>query len=155
LKAVIQRVSEASVTVGEEIVSAIGGGMLILLGVHRDDTEEDADILADKIAVLRIFNDDNGKMNLSLKEKQQNPECLVVSNFTLYGDTRKGRRPSYVHSAGAEKAEKLYHRFMDRMRKTHNITVSSGIFGAMMEVRLTNDGPVTIIIDSFALRKQP
>ena len=140
MRALVQRVSRASVTVDGETVSAIGGGLLVLLGVTHTDTEADADWLADKVRALRVFPDTEGKMNESLGDR----ELLCVSQFTLYGDTRKGNRPSYVAAARPEQAEPLYDRFCERAR------AKGGVFGAMMDVALVNDGPVTLVIDSPA-----
>lgn len=143
--AVIQRVSESKVQVDSKTVGEIGQGLLILLGVFDGDLETDGQFLADKIAGLRIFNDENGKMNLSLKDV--GGSALVVSQFTLCGDWRKGRRPSYIHAAAAAEGERLYEDFMDRLR-SHGRPVESGKFGAMMDVHLINDGPVTFVLDS-------
>jgi len=145
MKAVIQRAKNASVTVDENIVGEINHGLVVLLGVTHDDTEEDVQYLVNKIIHLRIFEDDEQKMNLSLKDT--NGSILSVSQFTLYADTRKGRRPSFVHAAKPEEAIRLYETFNEALRK-ENIHVETGEFGAMMDVTLTNDGPVTIIIDS-------
>ena len=145
MKAVIQRVSEASVTVDGVVTGEIGPGLVILLGVtHRDETA-DADYLVDKIINLRIFNDAEGKMNRSLGDA--GGKLLVVSQFTLYGNTRKGRRPSFIEAAAPELAEQLYEYFM-RQAAARGVAVEKGIFGAMMTVKIFNDGPVTIIIDS-------
>jgi D-tyrosyl-tRNA(Tyr) deacylase len=141
MKAVLQRVSRASVTV----VGQIGRGILVLLGVEPDDTEEDARQLADKAIALRIFDDADGKMNLSLEEI--GGSLLVVSQFTLLGDCRKGRRPSFIGAAAPELAEKLYNTFIGAAG-SKGITVASGRFRAMMDVELVNDGPVTLIVDS-------
>ena len=148
MRAVVQRVTSSSVKVGDKVVGEIGRGFLVLLGVARDDREEDADYLAEKIANLRIFNDEQGKMNLSLVDT--GGAMLVVSQFTLYGDTRKGRRPSYIDAAEPEKANALYEYFTERAR-AQGIKVETGVFQAMMQVSLINDGPVTILLDS---RKQ-
>ena len=145
MRAVIQRVSRAKVTVAKNIVGEIGQGLLILLGVTHEDDAADVDFLVDKIVKLRIFNDADGKMNLSLADIQG--ELLVVSQFTLYGDTRRGRRPSFVSAASGETARRLYESFVSKAaRKVEK--VATGEFGAMMNVELVNDGPVTIIIDS-------
>lgn len=148
MRAVIQRVSGASVEVDRRAVGEIGEGVVVLLGVARDDTEVEADYLADKIINLRIFNDEHGKMNLSLLDTGGG--MLVVSQFTLYGDARRGRRPSYIDAAGPEKANALYEYFVGQVR-SRGVRVETGVFQAMMKVRLTNDGPVTILLDS---RKQ-
>ncbi|WP_298407276.1 D-aminoacyl-tRNA deacylase [uncultured Chloroflexus sp.] len=149
MRAVIQRVSEASVTVNGSVVGAIGHGLLILLGVTQTDTLADVDLLAEKIAHLRIFGDHEGKFNLSLIDV--GGAALVVSQFTLYADTRKGRRPSFTAAARPEIAEPLVDAFADALR-ARAIPVATGVFGAMMHVALINDGPVTIVIDSAELR---
>ncbi|MEK6321710.1 MAG: D-aminoacyl-tRNA deacylase [Acidobacteriota bacterium] len=145
MRAVIQRVSEASVEISNEVVGEIGAGLLVLLGVARDDTRDDADYLAEKITNLRIFADDEGKMNRSLLET--GGAMLVVSQFTLYGDVRRGRRPSYCDAAEPAKANELYEYFVERVR-SFGVTVETGVFQAMMKVSLTNEGPVTILLDS-------
>lgn len=143
--AVIQRVTQGKVTVAGSTVGSIGAGLVVLLGVQNDDAEKDADFLADKISGLRIFNDEKGKMNLSVRDV--NGSALVISQFTLCGDTRKGRRPSFIHAADSEKGEQLYEYFMDRLSKK-SVPVESGTFGAMMDVELVNEGPVTFALDS-------
>ncbi|HEX8399350.1 MAG TPA: D-aminoacyl-tRNA deacylase [Pyrinomonadaceae bacterium] len=148
MRAVVQRVSRASVTVDGEITGKIGKGLLVLLGVSTDDEESDAVYLLDKIINLRIFEDAAGKMNLSLAETSG--ELLVVSQFTLYGDTRRGRRPSYIEAAAPEKANQLYEFFVREARKQIG-GVETGRFQAMMDVELVNDGPVTILLDSRKL----
>ena len=145
MRAVVQRVSRASVTVGGEITGSIGRGILLLLGVGADDAERDAVYLVEKTLNLRIFEDENDKMNLSLTDI--GGELLVVSQFTLYGDTRRGRRPSFIDAAPPETANRLYEFFVDECRKTLP-RVETGKFQAMMDVELVNDGPVTILIDS-------
>ncbi|HJQ69944.1 MAG TPA: D-aminoacyl-tRNA deacylase [Blastocatellia bacterium] len=145
MRAVVQRVTEAKVAVDARTVGKIDRGLLVLLGVARDDTEGDADYLADKIANLRIFNDEEGKMNRSVVETDGG--LLVVSQFTLYGDVRRGRRPSYTDAAEPERANALYEYFVARSRG-YGIKVETGVFQAMMEVSLINDGPVTILLDS-------
>lgn len=145
MRAVIQRVSEASVEVSNEVVGEIDRGLLVLLGVARDDTSTDADYLAEKIVNLRIFSDDEGKMNRSLLETRGS--MLVVSQFTLYGDVRRGRRPSYSDAAEPARATEIYEYFVDRAR-SFGLKVETGVFQAMMQVRLINDGPVTILVDS-------
>jgi D-aminoacyl-tRNA deacylase len=145
MKAVVQRVKKSSVSVDNIVVGEIGRGLLVLLGVDRQDKEEDALFLADKITGLRIFEDDQGKMNVSLAEI--GGEMLVVSQFTLLGDCRKGRRPSFVAAAPTVKAEYLYEVYIDRVRQ-NGISVQTGKFQAMMEVSLINDGPVTLIVES-------
>ena len=145
MRAVVQRVTGANVEVSGEVVGEIGPGLLVLLGVARDDSGEHADYLADKCANLRIFDDEMGKMNRSLLEV--GGAMLVVSQFTLYGDVRRGRRPSYIEAAEPDKANALYEYFVQRVRE-QGIKVQTGIFQAMMRVSLTNDGPVTILLDS-------
>lgn len=145
MKIVLQRVKSAHVDVAGETVGAIGTGLLILLGVTHSDGEEDAQYLAEKIVQLRIFPDAERRMNRSLLEV--GASLLVVSQFTLYGDCRKGRRPSFDHAAPPEQARALYEYFIQRL-KSSNITVESGVFQAEMEVHLINDGPVTFILDS-------
>jgi D-tyrosyl-tRNA(Tyr) deacylase len=145
MRAVVQLVKQSNVTVDQQIVGAIGKGFLILLGVNQDDTEQQATYLADKIANLRVFEDDDGKMNLSLLDT--GGSALVVSQFTLYGDCRKGRRPSYSKAAGPEQANSLYEFFIGQLRNK-GIEVATGQFQAMMEVSLINDGPITILLDS-------
>jgi D-aminoacyl-tRNA deacylase len=145
MRAVVQRVAHARVLVNQETVGEIGRGLLILLGVAHDDTVEQARWLADKTVGLRIFEDGEGKMNLGLLEVRG--AALVVSQFTLYGDCRKGRRPSFVDAAQPEIAIPLYQAFIDAIR-AHGIRTESGRFGAMMDVELVNQGPVTLILDS-------
>jgi D-tyrosyl-tRNA(Tyr) deacylase len=145
MRAVVQRVSRASVSVAGEVTGAIGPGLLVLLGVRAGDTEKAADYLADKVANLRIFADDNDKMNRSVQDLSGS--ILVVSQFTLYGDCRKGRRPSYNDAAPPDLAEGLYNYFVESL-KVSGLTVATGRFQAMMEVELINDGPVTILLDS-------
>ena len=145
MRAVVQLVSQAEVRVENRVIGKIGRGILVLLGVGENDSEKDARRLADKILHLRIFADSDNKMNLSLKDIAG--EILVVSQFTLYGDCRKGRRPSYSKAAEPEKANNLYETFIDIIKQS-NLTVASGRFQAMMEVNLTNDGPVTLLLDT-------
>mgnify|MGYP006291716345 CR=1 FL=1 len=145
MKAVIQRVRESSVTVEGACIGKIQKGLMVLLGVAKGDTFRDADFLVDKIIHLRIFEDEQGKMNLSLKDT--GGALLVVSQFTLLGDCRKGRRPSFVQAAAPGKAEKLYEYFIDKA-KENDISVETGRFRAMMEVSLINDGPVTLLVES-------
>lgn len=145
MKAVIQRVRRASVTVDGVVSGAIGGGLLVLLGVGKGDTESAADYLAAKIAGLRIFPDAEGKMNLSLVDA--GGAMLVVSQFTLYGDCRKGRRPGFDGAAPPDEARRLYEYFVSRIRAA-NIPVETGVFQAHMDVELLNDGPVTLIVES-------
>jgi len=145
VRAVIQRVSEASVAVGGRRIAAVGPGVLILLGVGRGDDERDASYLADKIAHLRILADDEQKMNRSLLDAAG--EALVISQFTLHGDCRKGRRPGFTRAAPPEEAERLYEYFASEL-SARGVPTRTGEFGAMMAVSLVNDGPVTLIIDS-------
>ena len=146
MRAVVQRVKRASVTVKNETVGSIGQGVMILLGVEASDTQEDIDWLCGKICRMRIFNDAAGVMNLSLEES--GGEALVVSQFTLHASTKKGNRPSYIKAARPEQAEPMYEQFKTKLSGMLNQPVASGIFGAMMDVELVNDGPVTILIDS-------
>jgi len=146
MRAVIQRVSESSVKINGQITGKIGRGLLILLGIEENDTNEDIEWLSGKITRLRIFNDDQGIMNLSVKEV--NGEILVVSQFTLHASTKKGNRPSYIKAAKPEIAIPLYNQFLDQLAKDLEKPVQSGVFGAMMEVSLVNDGPVTILMDT-------
>ncbi len=145
LRAVVQRVSKASVTVADKIVGAIDAGILLLLGVADDDTQKDVIYLAEKVIGLRIFNDADKKMNLSLKEVSGS--ILVVSQFTLYGDCRKGRRPSFVKAAKPEKANELYQSFVAELRG-QGFVVETGQFQKEMEVLLVNQGPVTLLLES-------
>ncbi len=145
MRAVIQLVKKASVSVEDTAISNIGYGLLVLLGVHRNDTRKDAKMMADKIAHLRIFPDRGKLMNLSVLDV--GGEILVVSQFTLFGDCRKGRRPSYSEAAPPELAEELYERFIRETEK-HDIKVASGKFQAMMDIELVNQGPVTLLLDS-------
>jgi D-tyrosyl-tRNA(Tyr) deacylase len=145
MRAVVQRVSGAAVVVEGKTVGAIGAGLMILLGITHGDGEEQARWMANKIAGLRIFEDDAGKMNRSLLEVGGG--ALVVSQFTLYGDCRKGRRPSFTSAARPEIAEPLCERFMDLLREAGIIRVESGIFGAHMQVEIHNDGPVTLVLE--------
>lgn len=145
MRAVVQRVSSASVTVDGRVAGAIEAGVLVLLGVGQGDGESECAWLANKIASLRIFGDGDGRMNRSLLDEGH--AALVVSQFTLYGDVRKGRRPSFVHAAPPELAEPLYERFCERLAAA-GVPVERGVFQAMMDVALVNDGPVTLIIDT-------
>jgi D-tyrosyl-tRNA(Tyr) deacylase len=138
VRALVQRVSRAAVRVDGEIVGAIGEGLLVLLGVTHEDDEAACDKLADKVRALRVFSDEEGRMNVALEDR----EVLVVSQFTLYGDARKGTRPSYVAAARPEHAEPLYARFCERLG------AQGGVFGAHMEVELVNDGPVTLLLEA-------
>jgi D-aminoacyl-tRNA deacylase len=145
VRAVVQRVARASVTVDGVEVSSIGSGLLVLLGVGTDDEQADVTWLADKVAQLRIFPDNSSVMNRSVEES--NGAVLVVSQFTLHGDARRGRRPSYIAAAAPEKAEGLYEAFIEALR-ARGLEVAEGVFQAMMQVELVNDGPVTILLDS-------
>jgi D-tyrosyl-tRNA(Tyr) deacylase len=145
VRAVVQRVAEASVRVEGAVVGSIGPGLLVLLGVGKGDAEKDAEALAEKVAHLRVFADEAGQMNRSLLET--GGEALVVSQFTLYGDARKGRRPSFVDAAPPEEASRLYGLFCARLRAA-GLRVEEGVFRALMEVALVNHGPVTILLDS-------
>ena len=148
MRAVVQRVSRASVSVDGRNIGSIGKGLLVLLGVSVRDGEKDIQYVADKMLNLRIFDDADGTMNLSAKDVSA--ELLVVSQFTLYGDTRRGRRPSYIDAASPNDAKALYERYVEECRKVLT-KVETGQFQAMMQVELINDGPVTIIIDSEKL----
>jgi|SRR3990172_10957571 len=145
MRAVIQRVKWARVTVDGKLCGEIPQGVVILLGIAKDDREEDADYLAAKLVHLRVFSDNEGKMNLSLKDI--GGAALIISQFTLYGDCRKGRRPSFTDAAEPGRAEELYHYFIAQIQK-EGIKTASGQFQAMMEVTLLNDGPVTLLLDS-------
>ena len=145
MRAVVQRVTRASVTIEGDIVGEIGNGFVVLLGVARDDTQSDADYLADKVAALRIFDDEDGRMNLSVRDVGGG--VLIVSQFTLYGDVRRGLRPSWSDAAAPEIAEPLYEYFVGKMRESE-VHIATGSFRRMMEVELVNDGPVTILLDS-------
>ena len=138
MRALVQRVTRASVSVDGTLISSIGPGLLVLLGIHREDTPAAVDWVADKVRALRIFPDAQGRMNEPLGER----EVLCVSQFTLYGETRRGNRPSFVAAAGPEVAEPLYERFCERL------AARRGVFGAMMAVELVNDGPVTVLVES-------
>jgi len=143
--AVIQRCSRGKVTVSERVVGEIDNGLVILLGVQKGDTEKDADFLVNKISGLRIFSDENDKMNLSIKDV--NGSALVISQFTLCGDTKKGRRPSFIKAATPDDGNRLYEYFMSEMKKS-GVPIESGEFGAMMDVALVNNGPVTFVLNS-------
>lgn len=144
MKLVIQRVSEAKVEVNNEVVGKIGKGFLVLFGAGEGDTKEQAEFLAEKLCNLRVFSDENDKMNLSIKDIDG--ELLVVSQFTLYADCKKGNRPSFINAAAPEEANELYEYFMDKCKNLVK-NVQKGIFGADMKVSLLNDGPVTIILE--------
>jgi D-aminoacyl-tRNA deacylase len=145
MRAVVQRVKSSSVTVDGRVVAEIGDGLLVLLGVAKPDKSDDADYLAEKIVNLRIFEDEDGKLNRSVLST--GGQMLVVSQFTLLGNCNKGRRPSFVHAAGQDHAVKLYERFIEQVRKK-GVSVKTGRFRATMEVGLINDGPVTLIVES-------
>jgi len=145
VKVVVQRAKDAQVTVEGDVVGKIKTGVMVLVGITHDDTETDAEYLAEKIAHLRIFEDESGKMNYSLLDIEG--EVLSVSQFTLYGDCRKGRRPNYMNAAKPDYANKLYEMFNQKL-KEKGLHVETGTFGAMMDVQFTNDGPVTLIIES-------
>lgn len=145
MRAVIQRVKSSEVAVQNEKIAAIDSGLLILLGIGREDDETDIDYLINKIINLRIFEDAEGKMNLSALNL--NKSIMVVSQFTLYGDCKKGRRPSFFNAAPPDRAEQLYDTFVEEIRK-QNLVVATGKFQAMMDISLVNDGPVTLLIDS-------
>ncbi len=145
MRAVVQRVSESRVVVDERICGAIGSGLLVLLGVEDDDLERDVVYLAEKIAHLRIFRDQEDKMNLSVMDI--NGGVLVISQFTLFGDCRRGRRPSFSKAASPDKADAFYRLFIEKLT-SYGLTVREGIFQAMMKVYLCNDGPVTVLLDS-------
>ena len=148
MRAVVQRVASASVKVEDEVVGQIERGFLVLLGVGTDDSDADAVTLAEKVAGLRVFEDDDRKMNLALNDVDG--QMLVVSQFTLMGDCRKGRRPAFVAAAPPDKADRLYQSFVAELRG-HGLTVATGQFQASMQVQLTNDGPVTLMLDSTKL----
>ncbi len=145
MRAVVQRVSSASVTVDGNVVGKINNGFLVLMGVCMEDTEKDLDYIYKKVVGLRVFQDENDQMNLGLEDV--GGELLVISQFTLYGDARKGRRPSFIQAARPEQANKLYEEFIAKA-EADGIKCEKGIFGADMKVELVNDGPVTILLDS-------
>jgi D-tyrosyl-tRNA(Tyr) deacylase len=146
MRIVIQRVSSAQVSIGGEIFNKIEKGFLILLGIEHEDTTLDADWLIQKVIGMRIFSDENEKMNHSILDVLG--EFLVISQFTLHASTKKGNRPSFINAAKPEQAIPLYEYFLENLKKSSNLTVKSGVFGADMKVSLCNDGPVTIILDS-------
>jgi D-tyrosyl-tRNA(Tyr) deacylase len=146
MRAVIQRVSQANVMIGNIKKAQIGNGLLVLLSVEEADSESDIQWLAQKVTNMRIFDDENSVMNLSLMDKKA--ELLIVSNFTLHASTKKGNRPTYIRAAKREISEPIYEKFVQYLAKTYSIDVKTGIFGADMQINLTNAGPVTIIIDS-------
>ena len=146
MRVVIQRVREASVKINDEIVGEIQQGLLVLLGIEHVDSELDADYLIQKLIHLRIFGDEEGKMNLSVSDISG--DLLIVSQFTLFADTKKGNRPSFIRSARPEQARPLYDYFLSQLNKSFSGKIENGVFGANMQVELINDGPVTIILDS-------
>lgn len=146
MRVVIQRVSKASVTIDEKVTTKIGQGLLVLLGIEEADNQEDIDWLAGKISRLRVFDDENGVMNLSMKDT--NGEVLIISQFTLHANTKKGNRPSYIKAARPETAIPLYESFIKAMDSSLGKPSKTGVFGAEMQISLINDGPVTIIIDT-------
>lgn len=145
MRVIIQRSKESSVSVDGEVVGSIDKGLVLLVGFHDDDTQEDLDYAVRKVVNMRLFSDDEGKMNLSLKDIEGS--ILSVSQFTLYANTKKGNRPSFIAAAKPDYAEKLYHQFNEKL-KEENVPVETGTFGAMMDVSIQNDGPVTIILDT-------
>ena len=145
MRAVVQRVTSSKVTVNGEVVGSIKKGFTVLLGISKDDGEEDIKYIKDKIINLRVFQDENDKMNLSLRDV--GGELLIISQFTLYGDCRKGRRPNFMAALGGSEAEILYNKFLEKIKK-EGIKVETGIFGADMKVSIENDGPVTLILES-------
>ncbi len=145
MRAVVQRVTYSSVEVNGEIVGEINNGFNVLLGISKDDTEEDMKYIKEKIINLRVFSDENDKMNLSLLDIKG--ELLLISQFTLYGDARKGRRPNFMNALGGEEAKRFYDKFIEMMKET-GLKIETGIFGADRKVDIKNDGPVTILLDS-------
>ena len=146
MRVVVQRARQAKVTVDGKVTGAIEHGLMLLVGITHEDTVKDLEYCAKKVANLRIFEDEQGKMNLSIKEV--GGSILSISQFTLYGATKKGNRPSFIEAARPEVAEPLYHQFNQILRETYEIQVETGIFGAMMDVSFTNNGPVTLIVES-------
>lgn len=145
MRVVVQRVKHASVTIDGKVYGRINNGFLVLLGIKSTDSKQDVDYLVKKVTNLRIFTDENDKMNLSLKDV--GGELLIISQFTLYGDCRKGRRPNFMAALGGSEAEVLYNKFLEEIKK-EGIKVETGIFGADMKVSIENDGPVTLILES-------
>ena len=146
MRVVVQRARQAKVTVDGKVTGAIEHGLMLLVGITHEDTVKDLEYCAKKVANLRIFEDEQGKMNLSIKEV--GGSILSISQFTLYGETKKGNRPSFIEAARPEVAEPLYHQFNQILRETYEIQVETGIFGAMMDVSFTNNGPVALIVES-------
>ena len=146
MRVVVQRARQAKVTVDGKVTGAIEHGLMLLVGITHEDTVKDLEYCAKKVANLRIFEDEQGKMNLSIKEV--GGSILSISQFTLYGETKKGNRPSFIEAARPEVAEPLYHQFNQILRETYEIQVETGIFGAMIDVSFTNNGPVTLIVES-------
>lgn len=146
MRVVVQRARQAKVTVDGKVTGAIEHGLMLLVGITHEDTVKDLEYCAKKVTNLRIFEDEQGKMNLSIKEV--GGSILSISQFTLYGETKKGNRPSFIEAARPEVAEPLYHQFNQILRETYEIQVETGIFGAMMDVSFTNNGPVTLIVES-------
>lgn len=145
MKVVVQRVKNASVTIDNEVTGSIKNGLLLLVGIHESDTKKEVDWFCRKIPVLRIFEDDEGKMNRSVTDVEGG--ILVVSQFTLYGNANKGTRPSFIEAARPEKAEPLYDYMIDKLKRDSGLQIESGEFGAMMDVKFTNSGPVTLILE--------
>ncbi len=157
MKAVVQRVNYAQMIIDEKEYSSIGIGFLVLLGVAEGDTDKDMEVLCDKIAKLRIFTDENDKMNLSLSqlaERGVDTAVMVVSNFTLCGNCSHGNRPEFFGAAAPDEANRLYEAFVERMKIVHGLRVETGVFGEHMHVRIENNGPVTLVIDSSELKKR-
>lgn len=146
MRAVVQRVTKSKVTVGQEIAGSIKKGLVVLLGIGKEDTANDIEYLTNKIVNLRVFEDENGKMNLSVLDI--NGELLVVSQFTLFGDCRKGNRPSFISAAELDEANRMYMEFVNHIRQNYLINVEEGVFQASMLLEIHNDGPVTILLDS-------
>jgi D-tyrosyl-tRNA(Tyr) deacylase len=145
MRVIVQRVSEAKVTVDKEVIGSINQGLLLLVGIHEEDTNDQLQWMCDKILKLRVFSDDIGKMNKSVMDIQGG--ILVVSQFTLYGDVKKGTRPSYIEAARPDKAEPMYNQMIDYFKNKSELNIQTGRFGAMMNVHLLNDGPVTLILE--------
>lgn len=146
MRVIVQRAKEAKVTVDGKVTGTIEHGLMLLVGITHEDSIKDLEYCAKKVANLRIFEDEQGKMNLSIKEV--GGAILSISQFTLYGETKKGNRPSFIEAARPEVAEPLYHQFNQILRETYGIQVETGVFGAMMDVSFTNNGPVTLIVES-------